>query len=180
MKNFDQNLENIKDRANLAWTLMKLFEKEWNNLSPINQGTCSRTFYHQVWDAPKLHTGLISLEATKIEKPKKPTPDHWTVPQFTGYMILQHPDIFLVDKELFVKLFIFSCQCIWVTKDQNGALSKYTSKSEKTIKCTFDERYRKENIQLFVKGGGKLDLDEYYNSLNPPAEYLEMQQKYIS
>ena len=77
-------------------------------------------------------------------------------------------------------MFIFSCQCIWVTKDQNGALSKYTSKSEKTIKCTFNERYKKENIQLFVKGGGRLDLDEYYNSLNPPAEYLEMQQKYIT
>ena len=42
------------------------------------------------------------------------------------------------------------------------------------------ERYKKENIQLFLEGGGDIDIDSAMKLLNPPAEYLEMQQKYIT
>ena len=177
MNDINPKLVKIEDRArNLAFPTMKLYNTLWSKLSPSNKSACTRAYYILVWDSPRIHTGLSSLEATKQ---KKPTEDHFTIPQFTAWMMLENPDIFLTDEELFVKIFKFNCNIIWVTGDQNSALSKYTSKIDKTIKCTFDERYRKEKIQLFVEGGGDIDINSAMELLNPTTKYLEIQQKYI-
>jgi hypothetical protein len=176
---YDLKILKVEESANLAWEFTKKSADLWHKLNPWAKSECTRIYYIQVWDAPKIHTGLTSLEATKL-KTKKPTEDHWTIPQFTAWMMLENPDVFLVDKEVFIKIFKFNCGVIWVTSDENTALSKYTSKTDKTIKCSFDERYRKENIQLFLEGGGNIDIDSAMKLLNPPAEYLEIQQKYIN
>ena len=158
---------------------MQLWASKWKVYSEPEKTTCKRMYYQVCFDMP-ISTGLISCNAYEKKlhnKSFKPTKDHFTVPQFCAGIILNHPDVFLANDDVFLNMFTFNCGVIEVTKEENDLLKKYTNKDY--VLCSALDRYKKENIELYHKQGGLFSIEEAFEILDPPSEYFELEKEYI-
>ena len=175
--------QKIKERAHWAFDDMVTWASKWNTYPEWVKTTKARLYYMAIHDSPKIESGLISSAAWKSpkkdEKGKSPiTKDHFTIPQFGGYMMLDNWDGFIRnDEERFHRMFTFHCFTIKLTKDENTALKKY-SVGNNQISCTFVERYKKENIELRVDYvGKKITLNKALGFI--PTWHTDMEKQYI-
>ena len=100
------------------------------------------------------HTGFISQTAynNKLEG-KKTVYDHYLSPQFIGRMILDNPDKYLSDFNVFRDLFWKSCGTVVVTAEENIKLSKLTENNDNYYKVFVptDKKYEHVGIKLLSR-----------------------------
>ena len=176
--------QKIKERAHWAFDDMMFWASKWNTYPENVKTAKARLYYMAIHDSPKIESGLISSAAWKSPKKnaqgKSPiTKDHITVPQFGGFMMLDNWDRLIKNnEETFLIIFTWHCLTVKLTKEENTALKKYSAGNNQ-IKCTFIERYKRENIELRVDGfGKKITLDEALGN-DIPTWHTEMEKKYI-
>ena len=174
----EHKFQKIQERSLATYDDMVKWAAAWNTYPEWKKTSKARMYYMMVHDSPKIESGLISSAAWKGPK-KLNTKDHITVPQIGGFMMLDNWDGFIRnDEERFHKMFIFHCFTIKLTKDENTALKKYSAGNNQ-IKCTFIERYKRENIELRVDyQGSVIPIDEALENISAPW-YTEMEKKYI-
>jgi hypothetical protein len=176
-------MQNEQVRIPILYKLMKVAAEEWAELSPKAKNKLARMYYVWVFGESSIQTGLMSEalwdgaedeEGNKI----KPSPDHFTIPQFCGYMMLDNPKIFLKDEDVFWEMYNWNRYIIKTTPEQNKDLSKYSWGKNNLVKCSLYERYEKEKITLALKGYGILE-DQTDCFPRPPKGFLETEKKYI-
>ena len=107
----EAKIQKITERA--MWWLpdMLRWASEWKTYPDWVKQMRTRSYYVTIQGSPKLKLNLVSRSVWKSPKRNKNgkiipyTDDHFTIPQFTGYMMLDNPDIFLRDPDIFVKIF---------------------------------------------------------------------------
>lgn len=162
---------------------MKFWAEEWPELSAEEKHRLSRAYYVWVFGATNIQTDLMTEDlwdgaVDENDNKLKATHDHFTIPQFCGYMILDNPEVFLKDEEVFWEMFNWNRFVIKTTSTQNTALSKYSWKKHNLVKCSIYERYEKEKISLALKGYGILE-NQTDCFPKPPKGFLETEKKYI-
>jgi hypothetical protein len=143
----------------------------------------TRLYYVGVFDCGQVnHLGLIS-EAAKDSSSKKRTHDHCLSPQFIGRMIMDNPDKYLSDYDVFENLFWLSCSTITVTKDENKQLSLLTDNdgSDYKVYVPTNLKYQHLGIKLYQKNGKYWkDAVEYNDNIIPaPSDLLEYEKRFL-
>ena len=174
----EHKFQKIQERSLATYDDMVKWAAAWNTYPEWKKTSKARMYYMMVHDSPKIESGLISSAAWKGPK-KLNTKDHITVPQFGGFMMLDNWDRLIKNnEETFLIIFTWHCLTVKLTKEENTALKKYSAGNNQ-IKCTFIERYKRENIELRVDGfGKKITLDEALGN-DIPTWHTEMEKKYI-
>ena len=142
----------------------------------------TRLFYIGVFDCAQVnHLGLISEQAK--DNPKKRTHDHCLSPQFIGRMIMDNPDKYLSDYDVFENLFWLSCSTITVTKDENKQLSMLTENNgtDYIVHVPTNLKYQHLGIKLYQKNGPRwIDAVEYDDNIIPaPVDLLEYEKRFL-
>lgn len=127
------------------------------------------------------HLGLISEQA--LNQPNERTKDHCFSPQFIGRMIMDNPDKYLSDYDVFENLFWLSCSTITVTKKENRQLSSLTKNDGSTylVHVPTNLKYQHLGIKLYEKNGRKwIDAVECEDNIIPaPVDLLEYEKKFL-
>lgn len=171
-------------------------EKTFNNLraNAQNWGSCSnwnraltRDFYLGVFDAGTPNkTGLISEDALfnhVTGKKNQNTLDHCLSPQFVARMILDNPDKYLTDYELFRSIFFECCKTIIVTKGENKNLSLLTENNQGSISVEVPThlKYKHLGINLYKSVNGKWnDCVEVDNIISVPESITEYEKDFVT
>ena len=118
----------------------------------------TRIYYIGVFDCgTPNHTGFISEAAyhNKLVRGKT-VHDHYLSPQFVGRMILDNPDTYLQDFEVFRDIFWKSCATVVVTAGENIRLSSLTTNDGNDYKVSVptDEKYASLGISLYRRPDG--------------------------
>lgn len=142
----------------------------------------TRIYYIGVFDCAQVnHLGLIS-EAAK-DNPKERTHDHCLSPQFIGRMIMDNPDKYLEDYDVFENLFWLSCSTITVTKDENKRLSMLTENNgiDYKVHVPTDLKYKHLGIKLYQKNGAtwKTAVEYDDNIIPAPSDLLEYEKRFL-
>ena len=142
----------------------------------------TRLYYIGVFDCgTSNHLGLISEEA--LNNPTERTKDHCLSPQFIGRMIMDDPDKYLDDYDIFENLFWLACSTITVTKDENKRLSLLTENNGTDYKVYVPTnlKYKHLDIKLYKKTGRQWkDAVRYYdNEIPAPKDLLEYERKFL-
>jgi hypothetical protein len=142
----------------------------------------TRTFYINVFDCAGVnHTGFISKNA--IDYPKDRTLDHCLSPQFVGRMIMDNPEKFLSDYELFKNLFWLACSTVTVTKKENTSLSMLTENNgyDYKVYVPTNLKYNHLGIELYEKNGTRWKDSKPKNSniLDVPEQLLEYETQFL-
>ena len=142
----------------------------------------TRLYYIGVFDCAQVnHLGLISEDA--INYPKERTFDHCLSPQFIGRMIMDNPDKYLSDYDVFENLFWLSCSTITVTKGENKQLSMLTENDgvDYRVYIPTNLKYRHLRIKLYQKNGTRwsdaIECDD--NIIPAPSDLLEYEKKFL-
>ncbi len=119
----------------------------------------TRIYYIGVFDCgTPNHTGFIS-EAAYHNKlvGGKTVHDHYLSPQFVGRMILDNPDTYLQDFDVFRDIFWKSCATVVVTAEENIQLSLLTTNdgNDYTVSVPTDEKYASIGISLYRRPDGE-------------------------
>lgn len=143
----------------------------------------TRLYYIGVFDCgTSNHLGLISHDA--LNNPKERTKDHCLSPQFIGRMIMDNPEKYLEDYDIFESLFWLSCSLITVTKDENRRLSMLTENdgNEYKVLVPTNLKYRHLGIKLYSKTGTtwRNVVECESNIIDAPKDLLEYEKLFIS
>ena len=149
----------------------------------------TRIFYMGVFDCgTPNHTGFISQTAynNKLEG-NKTVHDHYLSPQFIGRMILDNPDKYLSDFNVFRDLFWKSCGTVVVTAEENIKLSKLTENNDNYYKVFVptDKKYEHVGIKLLSRPDKKqkwkgVDVVEASTTdLYFPDDLIEYEKDYL-
>jgi len=142
----------------------------------------TRLYYIGVFDCGQVnHLGLISEQAK--DNSKERTHDHCLSPQFIGRMIMDHPDKYLSDYDVFENLFWLSCSTITVTKRENRELSMLTENNgiDYKVHVPTHLKYQHLRIKLYRKNGARWsDAVEYDTNIIPaPSDLLEYEKNFL-
>jgi len=142
----------------------------------------SRIFYINVFDSGSVnHLGLISESA--MNNPDEKTTDHCLSPQFIGRMIMDNPDKYLEDYDLFENLFWLACSTITVTKTENKQLSLLTNNDgmEYKVYVPTNLKYKHLDIQLYRKNGSRWkDSEKCEDNIIPaPQDLLNYEKQFL-
>ena len=141
----------------------------------------TRSFYEQVFSSGYNHSGLISEEAK--DNPNQRTHDHYLSPQFICRMIMDSPEIYLSDYDIFENLFNLARTTICVTKKQNKQLSLLTNNdgTDYKVYVPTDRKYQHLGIKLYKRIGRKwTDVVEYdTNIVSAPKDLLDYEKKFL-
>ncbi len=118
----------------------------------------TRIYYLGVFDCgTPNHTGFISEAAyhNKLVRGKT-VHDHYLSPQFVGRMILDNPDTYLQDFDVFRDIFWKSCATVVITAQENNQLSLLTDNDGNDYKVSVptDEKYASLGISLYRRPDG--------------------------
>ena len=157
----------------------------WNN--PQYSRPITRIYYFGVFDSGNPNpTGLISESALNNKlSSKKTVLDHCLSPQFICRMILDNPDVYLVNYEEFQKMFWLSCQTIIVTQEENEQLSSLTTNNNDGYKVAIPTnlKYNHLGINLLKRLEGKTRWKDAVmlnsNLIDTPKELLEYEEKFL-
>ena len=172
--------KNWEAYSETAFNNLKSNLKNWGKIDYYRPIT--RTFYINVFDCAGVnHTGFISEKA--IDNPKERTHDHCLSPQFIGRMVMDNPDKFLVDYQVFKELFWLSCSTITVTKKENNLLSQLTENDGYNYKVHVPTnlKYSVLGIKLYNKFGLKWKDSTLMESniISVPKELLEYETQFL-
>ena len=175
-----KNSKNWKSYCRTTFNSLRANIDNWGD--PDFFRPITRLYYIGVFDCgTSNHTGLISYEA--LHNPKERTKDHCLSPQFIGRMIMDNPDKYLEDYDIFENLFWLSCSLITVTKDENKRLSMLTENDGINYKVHVPTnlKYQHLGIKLYQKRGFSWkDAVEYGNNIiHTPADLLEYEKKFL-
>jgi len=136
-----------------AFNSMKANVHNWGK--PEFYRPLTRIYYMGVFDCgTPNHTGFISKTAyqNKLNRGKV-VHDHYLSPQFIGRMILDNPDKYLTDFEVFRDIFWKSCGTIIVTAEENIKLSLLTENKGKEyrVHVPTDQKYTHLGIDLLSR-----------------------------
>ena len=136
-----------------AFNSMKANVHNWGK--PEFYRPLTRIYYMGVFDCgTPNHTGFISKTAyqNKLNRGKT-VHDHYLSPQFIGRMILDNPDKYLTDFEVFRDIFWKSCGTIIVTAEENIKLSLLTENKDKEyrVHVPTDQKYAHLGIDLLSR-----------------------------
>ena len=142
----------------------------------------TRLYYIGVFDCgTSNHLGLISEEA--LNNPTERTKDHCLSPQFIGRMIMDNPEKYLEDYDIFENLFWLSCSLITVTKEENKKLSMLTENDgfDYRVHVPTNLKYQHLGIKLYRKTGTNWrNAVRYYDNVIPaPSDLLEYEKKFL-
>ena len=141
----------------------------------------TRIYYINVFDCQKVnHLGLISEQA--LNNPNQRTDDHCLSPQFIGRMIMDNPDKYLTDYDVFENLFWLACSTITVTKTENKQLSKLTvNRIDYKVKVPTNLKYKHLGIKLYQRTGAhwsnSVECDD--NIISTPSDLLEYERRFL-
>lgn len=147
----------------------------------------TRIYYIGVFDCgTPNHTGFISEAAyhNKLNR-KKTVHDHYLSPQFVGRMILDNPDIYLQDFEVFRDIFWKSCATVVVTAEENIQLSLLTTNdgNDYTVSVPTDQKYAHLGINLYRRPDNKHQWNNAQpvsgNSLYFPEHLIEYEKEFL-
>lgn len=149
----------------------------------------TRIYYMGVFDCGNPnHTRLISQTAyDRKRRGAKTVHDHYLSPQFVGRMILDHPDQYLTDYNVFRDTFYKSCGTIIVSAEENIRLSHLTNNDGDDYKVYVptDQKYQHLGIDLLtipgrVKSWKTIMLDKASESdLHFPEHLLQYEKDYL-
>ena len=154
-----------------AFDVMKAALSLWQNDPEVDKRLISRIFYDQGF---KIASGYISHSA--MTPGIKTTEDHCFSPCFLGYVVMDMPEIFLTDKNIFRNFSIFGATTITVTPDENNRLRDQSYKGSLKLTCSMKDKYVVEGIQLYEKGVGYVEGDF---PLEVWPEVLEYEKQYL-
>jgi hypothetical protein len=142
----------------------------------------TRIYYIGVFDCGQVnHLGLIS--STAKDNPTERTHDHCLSPQFIGRMIMDNPDKYLSDYDVFENLFWLSCSTITVTKEENKRLSMLTENDgiDYKVNVPTNLKYKHLGIKLYQKTGAMWkNAVEYDDNIIPaPADLLDYEKRFL-
>ena len=149
----------------------------------------TRIYYMGVFDCGNPnHTGLISESAfNRKQTGLKTVHDHYLSPQFVGRMVLDHPDQYLTDFNVFREIFYKSCGTIIVTAEENIQLSHltYNDGDDYKVYVPTDQKYQHLGINLLsrpakVKSWRGVMLDKASeDDLYFPKHLLQYEKDYL-
>lgn len=160
----------------------------WGKFKPQYSRPITRIYYYGVFDCGIPNpTGLISESAYQNKlNGEKTVHDHCLSPQFIGRMILDNPEKYLTDYEVFEKLFWKSCSTIVVTAEENIQLSALTENDgdEYTVKVPTNLKYKHLGINLYKRPEGavrwKNAVPIETNIIETPEELLEYEKLFLT
>lgn len=172
--------KNWKSYCKVSYNALRASVDDWGD--PDFFRPITRIYYINVFDCATVnHLGLISEEA--INNPKERTFDHCLSPQFIGRMIMDNPEKYLEDYDIFENLFWLACSTITVTKRENKELSMLTENNGIDYKVYVPThlKYRHLGIKLYQKNGIKWsDSVEYDTNIIPaPSDLLEYEKNFL-
>jgi len=98
-------------------------------------------------------------------------------------MIMDDPETYLEDYEIFENLFWLACSTITVTKDENKQLSLLTDNdgTDYKVYVPTNMKYKHLDIKLYKKNGARWkDAIRYYdNEIPAPKDLLEYERKFL-
>jgi hypothetical protein len=174
------NSKNWKAYCQTSFNCLQANVKNWNN--PDFFRPITRSFYEQVFSSGYNHTGLISENA--VNNSKQRTDDHCLSPQFIGRMIMDNPDRYLSDYDIFENLFYLARTSIRITKSENKQLSLLTTNkggSEYKVYVPTNLKYQHLGIRLYRKIGTRWDnVVEYDDNILPaPKDLLQYEKRFL-
>ena len=178
----------------------KIISGDWFLNTDWQREIC-RSFYQTCCsDTPNIPTHLMSKRAmVKLLKQGKfevLTEDHFQSPQFATNVIMFFPEKYLFGKdawENFCKFVDLMRRTIWVTPDENKALSKLTSNTKENgtrIICKASHKYEHLNIQLVKRKNTSIrtskdkkswfDVETVSNVFTDiPSDYVEVEEQFL-
>lgn len=171
---------NWKAYCKVAFSALKANVADWGD--PDFYRPISRIFYINVFDSGSVnHLGLISESAMNNLDEK--TTDHCLSPQFIGRMIMDNPDKYLEDYDLFENLFWLACSTITVTKSENKQLSLLTNNDgiDYKVYVPTNLKYKHLDIQLYRKNGSRWKNSEKCddNMIPAPQDLLNYEKQFL-
>jgi len=168
-----------------AFNSMKANIHNWGK--PDFDRPLTRIFYINVFDSGFFNcTKIISENALHNKlSGKKTVHDHYLSPQFVGRMILDNPEIYLEDFEVFKNLFFLCTKTIVVTAEENNLLSSLTSNDgvDYVVKVPTYLKYSHLGITLFKKRAHQKSwwyVDQLdTNIVEVPEELTNYEKKFI-
>ena len=141
----------------------------------------TRNFYEQVFSSGYNHSGMISEDA--MNNPDKRTHDHCLSPQFICRMIMDNPEIYLDDYDVFENLFLIARTTICVTKKENKQLSLLTDNDGINYKVYVPTnlKYKHLGITLYERFGSKWtdsNISED-NTIEVPSDLLQYEKNFL-
>ena len=172
--------KNWKAYCQTSFNSLQANVENWGNADFFRPIT--RSFYEQVFSSGYNHTGLISISA--VNNPKQRTDDHCLSPQFIGRMIMDNPDRYLSDYDVFENLFYLARTSIKITKSENKQLSLLTNNkggSGYKVYVPTNLKYQHLGIKLYRKIGPMWkDVVEYDDNIIPaPVDLLEYEKRFL-
>lgn len=172
--------KNWRSYCRTAFESLKAMRGHWGD--PDFYRPITRIFYINVFDCAQVnHLGLISEKA--LNNKNERTHDHCLSPQFIGRMIMDNPDTYLNDYELFEQLFWLACSTITVTKEENKQLSLLTDNDGMDYKVFVPTnlKYKHLGIKLYRKNGARWDdsmpCDD--NLIPAPQDLLSYEKNFL-
>jgi hypothetical protein len=184
-----RTVERIEKYSKIAYNGLGANLDEWQknpNCKDTIRGV-TRIYYDLV-HALSIPSGYITVKAleTKRNDPKWPVcKDHCYSPQFIGRMIMDNPEIYLGDYDIFRETFYTSCKTIEITSEENRNLSNLTSNNKGNFKVYIptDKKYKHLNIKLVERNTGRYwynqDVNYVDNYIITPNELLEYEKKFL-
>ena len=175
-----KNSKNWKAYCQTTFNSLRANVNNWGN--PDFFRPITRLYYIGVFDCgTSNHLGLISEEA--LNNPTERTKDHCLSPQFIGRMIMDNPEKYLEDYDIFENLFWLSCSLITVTKEENKKLSMLTENDgiDYRVHVPTNLKYQHLGIKLYRKTGANWrNAVRYYDNVIPaPSDLLEYEKKFL-
>lgn len=156
----------------------------WKNPEFVRPIT--RIYYIGVFDCGTPNpTGFISESAYQNKlSGKKTVHDHYLSPQFICRMILDNPEKYLNNFNVFQSLFWKSCSTIVVTAEENIQLSFLTSNDDSgyQVKVPTNQKYDYLGIKLLQRENGKKLWKNCHPTSNKPDfpwELLEYESQFL-
>ena len=172
--------KNWKAYCQTTFNSLRTNVENWGNTDFFRPIT--RLYYIGVFDCGQVnHLGLISESAK--DTPTERTFDHCLSPQFIGRMIMDYPDKYLSDYDVFENLFWLSCSTITVTKEENRQLSLLTENDgiDYKVHVPTNLKYRHLDIKLYRKNGviWKTAVEYDDNIIPAPSDLLEYEKRFL-
>lgn len=152
----------------------------------------TRDYYHGQFDGigeSLIPQNKISQKALRLwRNGGKLTKDHAFTPQLFGRLVMDNPDIYLVDTEesrlLFNKLFLISATIIFVTSEENTILRCQTHNNGDSFKLEVPThlKYKTAGIKLLEKRDNETwkNAKPISNILTVPKELTEYEKQYLT
>ena len=172
----------------IAFNSLQKWREYWH--LPEWKRPLTKVVYDNAFHCTNLHTGFItrgSLEkriAHNSEKPFQPCYDHYLSPQFMARMIMDDPNTYLEDFEVFKDIFTLMTSVVEITNPENTKLRQLTSNKGGKYKvfASTDTKYEVAGIELLKRPEGEtswLKATTTEDKLYFPEDLIEYEKRFL-